>query len=328
MMKTKKIRTALAMLLTVLCMSMLFTINVFAVDEAKATIDEVLKSQNPDGGWKKDYKETKGDWALSTIDNKATYTEIRKLAKEYSTTQDQVYYDACIKGINFLLTMQYENGGWPQIYGGSGYHKNITYNDDAMVNVIRLLDEASKQQGDFAFVDSDLASKCQTAVTKGIDCLLKTQIVNNGVKQAWCQQHDAETLLPAGGRAYELPSNCSSESAGIVRFLMSVENPSDEVKDAIKSAVAWFQSVQINGIKVQKIDGNATIMEDADAKPVWARFYDLDTNQPFFCGRDGVKKDKLEDIEAERRNGYSWYGSYGDKLLNVDYPEWLSKYGE
>lgn len=326
MLIAKKLKKALAMVLTILCMSMIFTINVFAVDETKATIEDVLANQNPDGGWKKDYKETKGDWANSTIDNGATYTEIRKLAKEYNNTQNQAYYDACIKGINFLLNMQYENGGWPQVVNASGYHNNITYNDNAMVNVIKLLDEAAKQTGDFSFVDQDLANRCQTAVAKGIDCILKTQIVNNGVKQAWCQQHDAETLLPAAGRAYELPSNCTSESVGIVRFLMSIENPSDEIKDSIKSAVAWLQSVQINGIKVQKIDGNATVIEDANAKPVWARFYDLDTNKPFFCGRDGIKKDNLQDIEAERRNGYSWYGNWAETLLTNDYPEWQQKY--
>jgi PelA/Pel-15E family pectate lyase len=326
MLKTKKIKTTLAVLLTTLSMSMTFSLNAFAVDEANATIDEVIANQNPDGGWKKDYKETNGDWAKSTVDNKATYTEIRKLAKAYNETQDQVYYDACIKGINFLLNMQYENGGWPQVYQASGYHTNITYNDNAMVNVIKLLDEVSKQEGDFTFVDSDLASSCATAVTKGIDCLLKTQIVNSdGVKQAWCQQNDAETLLPASARAYELPSNSTSESVGIVRFLMSIENPSDEIKDSIRSAVAWLQSVQIDGIKVQKIDGNVTVIEDADAKPIWARFYDLETNKPFFCGRDGIKKDKFEDIEAERRNGYSWYGNWPATLLSNDYPEWEQK---
>ena len=70
-----------------------------------ASISEILKNQLPDGGWRKNYSTTKGDWSKSTIDNGATYTEIRKLAKEYSKTKDSRYSAAVIKGINCLLDM-------------------------------------------------------------------------------------------------------------------------------------------------------------------------------------------------------------------------------
>ena len=29
--------------------------------------------------------------------------------------------------------MQYSNGGWPQVYKGSGYHACITYNDSNLI---------------------------------------------------------------------------------------------------------------------------------------------------------------------------------------------------
>jgi membrane-associated protease RseP (regulator of RpoE activity) len=62
------------------------------------------------------------------------------------------------------------------------------------------------------------------------------------------------------------------------------------------------------------------------AKPIWARYYEIDTNTPFFCGRDGIKKYSLAEIEVERRTGYSWYGYYAEKLLSTDYPAWQQKY--
>jgi pectinesterase len=34
----------------------------------------------------------------------------------------------------------------------------------------------------------------------------------------------------------------------------------------------------------------------ANAKPIWARFMDLETNEPFFCDRDGIKKKSLDQI--------------------------------
>ena len=59
----------------------------------------------------------------------------------------------------------------------------------------------------------------------------------------------------------------------------------------------------------------------AEAPRMWTRFYDLDTNEPFFCGRDGIKKKRVEDIEYERRNGYSWFGKQGEKVLK-EYVKW------
>lgn len=53
-----------------------------------------------------------------------------------------------------------------------------------------------------------------------------------------------------------------------------------------------------------------------------ARFYDLDTQQPFYVGRDGIKRTQLKDIEYERRVGYSYLGNYAEGLLEKEYPRW------
>lgn len=55
---------------------------------------------------------------------------------------------------------------------------------------------------------------------------------------------------------------------------------------------------------------------------MWARFYDLATNQPIFVGRDGVAHGSLAEIEHERRVGYSWLGPYARDLLERRYPAW------
>ena len=61
-----------------------------------------------------------------------------------------------------------------------------------------------------------------------------------------------------------------------------------------------------------------------DCAPLWARFYELDTNRPFFCDRDGIKKYDISEIGHERRNGYSWYNNGGLKVLKK-YEEWKKK---
>ena len=69
------------------------------------------------------------------------------------------------------------------------------------------------------------------------------------------------------------------------------------------------------------------VVEDPDASPIWARFYEIETNRPIFVGRNGVVKYKLDEIEHERRVGYSYLRNYAEKLLEKDYPEWSKKWG-
>jgi PelA/Pel-15E family pectate lyase len=56
------------------------------------------------------------------------------------------------------------------------------------------------------------------------------------------------------------------------------------------------------------------VIKDESASPLWARFYEIETNRPFFCDRDGVRKYDLKDIGSERRNGYGWYSDRGRSL--------------
>jgi len=137
----------------------------------------------------------------------------------------------------------------------------------------------------------------------------------------WCAQHDEVTLAPAKARAYELESLSGSESAGIVRFLMTLEKPSPEVVRSVKGAVKWFEESKLVGIKVEKIDGVRTMVNAPGADPMWGRFYDLETNKPFFCDRDGIKKWNYNEIGRERRNGYAWLGNWGNSVLN-GYRKW------
>jgi PelA/Pel-15E family pectate lyase len=67
------------------------------------------------------------------------------------------------------------------------------------------------------------------------------------------------------------------------------------------------------------------VQKDHYAPPIWARFYEIKTNRPFFCGRDGKKKYKLADIERERRGHYAWYGDWGNRVAR-DYVIWKNKH--
>ncbi|GAB4451622.1 MAG: hypothetical protein OHK0029_01130 [Armatimonadaceae bacterium] len=97
------------------------------------------------------------------------------------------------------------------------------------------------------------------------------------------------------------------------------------VQDAIEGAVAWFHRSRLEGIRLEKTPDDVAVVSDTNAPPLWARFYDIETNQPIFCGRDGIIKPQLAQIERERRTGYAWYTDRPAQLLSRDYPAWKRK---
>tara|TARA_R110002049_G_scaffold993_2_gene7101 strand:+ start:42988 stop:44556 length:1569 start_codon:yes stop_codon:yes gene_type:complete len=307
--------------------------------------ENMLLWQRNNGGWPKEpyndfsgynREQTEGEKTTAlntknntdtTIDNEHTTGELRHLLGAYKTTKNPAYLAAAIKAIDYLFEAQYVNGGWPQYYPDkSGYRHQITFNDNAMVNVMDLMWDISKGKNNTDVLDAIYKDKAVVAFDKGIDVILQTQITINGEKTAWCAQHDEVTLLPALARSYELPSVSGSESVGIVRTLMLVEQPSAQIIQAVKDAVAWFEAVKVVGFATQNT-GSDVVVVSSPGNIIWARFYDLDTNLPFFCGRDGVKKNTLAEIELERRTGYAWYGNWPKNLIGSEFTSWKSKNG-
>lgn len=320
----------------------------YKTNEARRIAGNVLLYQNVNGGWEKNLnmdrnlfeneivtltKERLED-RETTIDNGATYSQIRFLALVNAASPDAEIKKGIEKGIDYLLGSQYDNGGWPQFYPlRKGYYTHITFNDNAMVSVMQLLKEIASGQAPFGFIDQNRKDKCAIAIEKGMAVILKSQVIVGGVKTVWCAQHDEKDLSPAKARAYELPSLSGSESVGIVTYLMAIENPDQRVKEAIVSAVKWFDKSKITGKKVEvKKDASLpkgfdyVVVDDEKAGPLWARFYEIETNQPIFVGRDGKIKYNLSEIEYERRTGYNYLGNWAQKLLEKDYPAWAKKW--
>ncbi|GAB3821939.1 hypothetical protein GCM10028895_25110 [Pontibacter rugosus] len=238
-----------------------------------------------------------------------------------------------MRGLDYLLEAQYDNGGWPQFYPiKKGYYEHITFNDGAMMGVMQLLRDVAQNKAPYTFVNTSRKELAATAIEKGLDVILKAQVKVNGKLTAWCAQHDHVTLAPAKARAYELVSLSGGESIGIVAYLMELEKPSPEVIQAVNGAVSWMDQVKITGVRVElrndpaKQERDRVVVTDATAPPLLARFYDIETNKPMFVGRDGVVHDKLAEIERERRGGYSWYVDFPQKLIEQKYPDWKQKW--
>ncbi len=320
----------------------------YQTDEAARIADQVVLFQKDNGGWEKNLDMTamltqtereelikhKSDISETTIDNRTSYTQIAFLAKAITGSLQKTtpptnfpkHKEAFFKGLDYLLASQYENGGFPQFFPlKKSYYTHITFNDDAMIGVLKVLREIAKKNEDYKFVDEDRRLKSEKAVEKATPLILKLQVEINGKKTIWAAQYDEFTLKPAAARKFEPISLTAGESVGIVRFLMLDAKPSQEKIDAIESAIAWFRSNKIEGIRWEKIKGETVVIKDKNAPPIWARFYEIKTMKPIFIGRDSVIKYDVSEIEAERRNGYAWYSNEPNELLEKDYPKWLEK---
>jgi PelA/Pel-15E family pectate lyase len=318
----------------------------FRTEDALRIGDQVLAYQRVTGGWPKNIdmaarltdaelarvQSEKSRTDDSTIDNNATTMQMVYLARLWQATHQERFRAGFVAAVEYLLSGQYDNGGWPQFWPEkSGYQLHITYNDNAIVNTLELFRDIYSGKDPYGgeLTDPALRERLRKAFDKGIECILNTQILKDGKPSVWCQQHDRETLLPALARAFELPSYCSAESAGIVRLLMTLPDPDARVKRAVHGAMQWFDTYKLTGLRVERTFENGVrntrLVEDPAAQPLWGRFYDLKYCEPYVCDRDGIARRRLEEIGPERRNGYSWYNSNAAQLYPL-YEAWADKY--
>ncbi len=304
------------------------------LDTAITEANNLLTWQMDHGGWTKNWPyiytrewngtESKSEWVangveLGTIDNDATISEMLYLAQVYQETQDDRYKESIEKGFDFLFDLQYDSGGFAQVYPRRGnYSDYVTFNDEAMINVMEVLDLALERKYPF---DSDLISdeyfaKIRESKELAIDYILKSQIEADGVLTAWGQQHDPVTYEPKEARSYEHPSISGSESVGIIRYLMS-QPQTEEIRQSALAALEWLDEVKLENTRYASGDPNNIYFYEDSNSTAWYRFYEIGTNKGIFSGRDGVIKYNILEIEEERRNGYSWGGHWGTQLLAI-----------
>lgn len=302
--------------------------------------DALVAYQNNDGGWPKNI-----DWLAvidkdsvlgslsnrykqSTYDNRNIFPQIAYLSASYKQTHNKTYKDAALKGFKYILNTEYPKGGW------RGWDANVlTFNDDVMTGIMNLLLDVKQKAPKYDWLDANTRKNLLEAYDRGLEAILKCQILVNGQLTAWCQQHDFETYVPVQGRSYEHPSITARESCDIILFLMRIKNPSKAVINAITHAVTWLDTAKIEGYRYgdfsiperpyheTTINFDREFVKDSLAPVVWSRYYDLQKGKPFLSLRDGTIVYRLSDIPFDRRVGYEWYG-FWPKAVLTKYKTW------
>ncbi len=309
----------------------------FRSDAGRATTNAIVSYQTRFGGWGKHVDFAQGTRApgqnfngdantweyIGTLDNDATVGEMQFLARAYVAAGDTVARFAFLKGLWWLAAAQMPNGCWPQIWPlQGGYHDAVTFNDDAITHVLTLLRDMSGAAGStsstYAWLTSDMKQRAASMLARGLACVVGAQVTVDGVRTAWGQQHDPLTLAPTLGRSYELPGISGSESAVLMRFLMTLDGVDATTIAAVHAAADWFDRTRITGLAYDASAG--TLTAKAGAGPLWARIAEIGTNRPIYANRDGIK---LYDFNllTDRRTGYTWLGTWPSSALST-YATW------
>lgn len=339
------------------------------LDVTTSVADLIVALQNEDGGFQvlpDNYEMSQKETGLgsmkdvSSVYNGATTAELKYLAKYITANkpEDSKYQDAFVKGIKYLLTTQHDNGGWSMNPGsGSGFNANIEVGNKAMTEVLTLLsDIAILNNQDYVFARKAMnVDEIKSAVEKGNDFIVKSQISNNNKKSGWATQYDKSGNVTMG-HTYERESVSSYTTKDVIDYLMTIHNPSQDIKDAVESAYSWLKDVKIadkeqkvvkdtsmnNGFDVYLVGGSGTWASNyvydkatdsyrplySDVDPTRAdqkyvnvyELYNLDGNS---VGNNKINNKDL--ILYSTRTTVSYYdNNLADELIATGYDEWKS----
>lgn len=309
---------------------------VFATEEARALADQVVAQQSAAGAWTKGnvysqplppgprYRDT---WSGGTIDNEATTTEIRFLARVITGTpanrpeeaaRVQRWRDSFDRALGYVFAAQYPNGGFPQIYPlVGGYHDAITYNDNATYRVLEILRDIDAGHADFAFVSGAQRAEAKQRFARGIAAILATQIRDEaGRRTVWCQQHDPLTLKPCAARNFEPVASCTAESASLVDFLMRLPARTPAIEAAIEDAISWFERAALRDLAVEHVGRSSKLVPAPGASLLWGRMHQIGSDKPIFGDRDRSVHFDLGEVSPERQQGYAWFGNWPQSRID------------
>jgi len=260
---------------------------------------------------------------LSTLADKATTSEIRFLAKQYAISENEsnktIFKNAVERGVGFIIDAQHSSGGWPQVYPavdclGCEYHNLMTYNDYVIPSAMLLLWDVSVKMDPFNsdIIDELNHSQIQMALERGMEFILRSQIVVDGKPTIWGQQHHPETYDSMSGRSWELACRTPNESSWVTAILLNWPDRSPDIVNATWGAVDWYED---NAIEDVRFDQNNGTISRHNGALMWYRYYNVSQDEYFFSKYDSEKVYDLYDLPESQRSTYSWAYNWGERIV-------------
>jgi pectinesterase len=215
--------------------------------------------------------------------------------------------------LEYVLGAQMPNGCWPRVYplrGGSG--DAIAVGDGGMLNVLPLL--LAVARGDFPFADTPLLRRAEQSLLRGLDCIVRSQVVVDGRRTGWAARLDPLTLAPI---SVDGPAGLSADDTpALLGFLMPLETNDPRVAASVRGGAAWLRETMLWGLS-RGPDGAPAPAPGPG--PLWARVYEIGSNRPVYAGADGAVHRGLP-VLAESAGADEFIG-WPDATLE-QYDEW------
>ena len=268
-----------------------------------------------------------------------TTNETRFLLRMYEATGIERFLESGLRGFDTIIRTQDVIGGWPYQISGGSYHRALSISDNAISNILRLMMDIRNEGLFTTTIGTDRAIAATTAFDKGMEWILNTQVRSAGFEDgierltAWpmaVYQSGVENFTlqpgatpalpgqPAQQREFEPASINGNESIDILRFLMSIEDPTEEIIEAIHAAVYFFDYIRIDGFRLNHATGldarlGRNLVPEEGARPLWPRFIDFENFEPLFYDRTGPfattvsPHQNISIVDFEAQNG-TWLG--------------------
>ena len=243
-----------------------------------------------------------------------TTNETRFLLRMYEATGIDRFREAGLRGLDTILRTQDPLGGWPYQISGGSYHRALSISDHSITNILWLLMDMESDGIFENTIGEARMAQAIAALELGMDWILSSQVRSaafaDGEERltAWAFASYQSAVAgftnlqpgatpgipgqPAWQREFEPPSISGNESVDIIRFLMSIPDPSPQIQEAIHAAVAFFDYVRIDGFRLNHASDldpllGRHIVPEEGARPLWPRFIDIETFEPLFYDRTG-----------------------------------------
>lgn len=267
----------------------------YLLDAGLAAGECLLHGQYKSGGWNASIEfapeqRVRHDYRVDTerkrrprnhtsFDDDKTQSALRFLMRldQALKFENERIHEAAKYALDGVLTAQFPNGGWAQVYDGptdvainvslkgnypddwprkypgGDYWVFYTLNDNAMADTIEMLLLAEKIYREPRYRDAAL---------RGGQFLISAQMPEP--QPAWAQQYNFD-MQPVWARKFEPPAISGGESQGVISTLMRlyVETGDRKFLEPIPQALAYLRKSQLP-------DGRL------------ARFYELKTNKPLY----------------------------------------------
>jgi len=189
-----------------------------------------------------------------TLENGATVNEMILLAKVYRETGDRRYKDALVKAVDYLLDMQYANGGWPLTYPLLGNDTDrITFDGAAMIRAMKILSliERTEYPFDYVLLDAVREQKLKESLQRGfkfIECTLT----------AWGKHHDPETDIPNHDedRVYGEAVSTNSQNNGQLKVV-----PENRYAEQVENKIIPLADITADTLIVVAKDGSGDYVD-------------------------------------------------------------------